>query len=432
MRQDMLLVVDMGSTRNTDVARAIRALGVYSEICNYDVTAEEIAKMPNVKGIVANGGPNDVADGQKIGLSDEIKNCGLPVFTFDYEDNGTVHPMPEEDEAIQEDLRSFIFDTCKAQANWNMENFIADQIELIRKQVGDKKVLLALSGGVDSSVVAALLLKAIGSQLTCVHVNHGLLRKGEPEQVVRVFKDELSANLIYVDATERFLSKLEGVADPEQKRKIIGAEFIRVFEEEARKLDGIEFLAQGTIYPDIVESGTKTAKMVKSHHNVGGLPEDLQFELVEPLKMLFKDEVRSCGVALGLPASMVYRQPFPGPGLGVRCLGAITRDRLEAVRESDAILREEFAKAGLEGKVWQYFTIVPDFKSVGVRDNARCFDWPVIIRAVNTIDAMTAQVPQLDWAVLQTITARILQEVKGVNRVCFDLSPKPTATIEWE
>ncbi len=432
MRQDMLLVVDMGSTRNTDVARAIRALGVYSEICNYDVTAEEIAKMPNVKGIVANGGPNDVVDGQKIGLSDEIKNCGLPVFTFDYEDNGTVHPMPEEDEAIQEDLRSFIFDTCKAQANWNMENFIADQIELIRKQVGDKKVLLALSGGVDSSVVAALLLKAIGSQLTCVHVNHGLLRKGEPEQVVRVFKDELSANLIYVDATERFLRKLEGVADPEQKRKIIGAEFIRVFEEEARKLDGIEFLAQGTIYPDIVESGTKTAKMVKSHHNVGGLPEDLQFELVEPLKMLFKDEVRSCGVALGLPASMVYRQPFPGPGLGVRCLGAITRDRLEAVRESDAILREEFAKAGLEGKVWQYFTIVPDFKSVGVRDNARCFDWPVIIRAVNTIDAMTAQVPQLDWAVLQTITARILQEVKGVNRVCFDLSPKPTATIEWE
>ena len=432
MRQDMLLVVDMGSTRNTDVARAIRALGVYSEICNYDVTAEEIAKMPNVKGIVANGGPNDVVDGQKIGLSDEIKNCGLPVFTFDYEDNGTVHPMPKEDEAIQEDLRSFVFDTCKAQANWNMENFIADQIELIRKQVGDKKVLLALSGGVDSSVVAALLLKAIGSQLTCVHVNHGLLRKGEPEQVVRVFKDELSANLIYVDATERFLSKLEGVADPEQKRKIIGAEFIRVFEEEARKLDGIEFLAQGTIYPDIVESGTKTAKMVKSHHNVGGLPEDLQFELVEPLKMLFKDEVRACGVALGLPVSMVYRQPFPGPGLGVRCLGAITRDRFEAVRESDAILREEFAKAGLEGKVWQYFTIVPDFKSVGVRDNARCFDWPVIIRAVNTIDAMTAQVPQLDWAVLQTITARILQEVKGVNRVCFDLSPKPTATIEWE
>lgn len=432
MRQDMIVVLDLGSTRNTDVARAIRALGVYSEICNYDVTIEEICKLPNVKGIVANGGPNDVVDGEKIGLSEAIVKSGLPIYTFDYEWNGILNPMPEEDQAIQEALRDFVFNTCKAQANWNMDNFIADQIDLIRQQVGNKKVLLALSGGVDSSVVAALLLKAIGSQLTCVHVNHGLLRKGEPEQVVRVFQDELSANLIYVDATDRFLGKLEGVADPEQKRKIIGAEFIRVFEEEARKLDGIEFLAQGTIYPDIVESGTKTAKMVKSHHNVGGLPEDLQFELVEPLKMLFKDEVRACGVALGLPASMVYRQPFPGPGLGVRCLGAITRDRLEAVRESDAILREEFAKAGLEGKVWQYFTIVPDFKSVGVRDNARCFDWPVIIRAVNTIDAMTAQVPQLDWALLQTITSRILREVKGVNRVCVDLSPKPTATIEWE
>lgn len=432
MRQDMIVVLDLGSTRNTDVARAIRALGVYSEICNYDVTIEEICKLPNVKGIVANGGPNDVVDGEKIGLSEAIVKSGLPIYTFDYEWNGILNPMPEEDQAIQEALRDFVFNTCKAQANWNMDNFIADQIDLIRQQVGNKKVLLALSGGVDSSVVAALLLKAIGSQLTCVHVNHGLLRKGEPEQVVRVFQDELSANLIYVDATDRFLGKLEGVADPEQKRKIIGAEFIRVFEEEARKLDGIEFLAQGTIYPDIVESGTKTAKMVKSHHNVGGLPEDLQFELVEPLKMLFKDEVRACGVALGLPASMVYRQPFPGPGLGVRCLGAITRDRLEAVRESDAILREEFAKAGLEGKVWQYFTIVPDFKSVGVRDNARCFDWPVIIRAVNTIDAMTAQVPLLDWALLQTITSRILHEVKGVNRVCVDLSPKPTATIEWE
>ena len=292
--------------------------------------------------------------------------------------------------------------------------------------------MLALSGGVDSSVVAALLIKAIGNQLTCVHVNHGLLRKGEPEQVVQVFRNELNANLIYVDAVDRFLDKLAGVADPEEKRKIIGAEFIRVFEEEARKLDGIEFLAQGTIYPDIVESGTKTAKMVKSHHNVGGLPEDLQFELVEPLKMLFKDEVRACGKALGLPDNMVFRQPFPGPGLGVRCLGAITRDRLEAVRESDAIMREEFAKCGLEGKVWQYFTIVPDFKSVGVRDNARCFDWPVIMRAVNTVDAMTAEVPELPWQVLQNITKRILAEVPHVNRVCFDLSPKPTAIIEWE
>ena len=265
-----------------------------------------------------------------------------------------------------------------------------------------------------------------------MHVNHGLLRKGEPEQVVRVFREEMDANLVYVDASERFLNKLAGVSDPEKKRKIIGAEFIRVFEEEARKLDGIEFLAQGTIYPDIVESGTKTAKIVKSHHNVGGLPDDLKFELVEPLKMLFKDEVRACGTALGLPANMVYRQPFPGPGLGVRCLGAITRDRLEALRESDAILREEFAANGLEGKVWQYFTVVPDFKSVGVRDNARCFDWPVIIRAVNTVDAMTAEVPEIPFGVLQKITRRILAEVPKINRVCFDLSPKPTATIEWE
>lgn len=428
----MIVVLDMGSTRNTDVARAIRKLGVYSEICNFDITASELKALPNVRGIIANGGPNDVVNGVKIGLSEEVKNAGFPIYTFDYNENGKINLMPECDGEIADAIRSFVFDQCKATPNWNMENFIADQIELIRKQVDNRKVLLALSGGVDSSVVAALLIKAIGNQLTCVHVNHGLLRKGEPEQVVQVFRNELNANLIYVDAIDRFLDKLAGVADPEEKRKIIGAEFIRVFEEEARKLDGIEFLAQGTIYPDIVESGTKTAKMVKSHHNVGGLPEDLQFELVEPLKMLFKDEVRACGKALGLPDNMVFRQPFPGPGLGVRCLGAITRDRLEAVRESDAIMREEFAKCGLEGKVWQYFTIVPDFKSVGVRDNARCFDWPVIMRAVNTVDAMTAEVPELPWQVLQNITKRILAEVPHVNRVCFDLSPKPTATIEWE
>ena len=307
------------------------------------------------------------------------------------------------------------------------EAFISEQVEAIKKQVGDKKVLLALSGGVDSSVVAALLIKAIGKQLVCVHVNHGLLRKGEPEQVVEVFRNQMNANLIYVDAVDRFLDKLAGVADPEKKRKIIGAEFIRVFEEEARKQDGIEFLAQGTIYPDILESDG-----VKAHHNVGGLPEDLQFELVEPVKLLFKDEVRVVGKALGLPDSMVYRQPFPGPGLGVRCLGAITRDRLEAVRESDAILREEFAKKGLEGKVWQYFTAVPDFKSVGVKNGARTFAYPVIIRAVNTVDAMTATVEDVPFALLQHITDRITHEVEGVNRVLFDLTPKPVGTIEWE
>ena len=307
------------------------------------------------------------------------------------------------------------------------QQFIEEQVKELRAQIGDKKVLLALSGGVDSSVVAALLIKAVGKQLVSVHVNHGLLRKGEPEQVIRVFRDELDANLVYVDATDRFLDKLAGVADPEQKRKIIGAEFIRVFEEEARKLSGISFLAQGTIYPDIVESGP-----VKSHHNVGGLPEDLQFELVEPIKLLYKDEVRVVGKQLGLPDNMVYRQPFPGPGLGVRCTGAITRDRLAALRESDAILREEFAKNGLEGKVWQYFTIVPDYKSTGVKEGRRSWDWPVIIRAVNTRDAMTATIEEIPYELLHHITRRIVTEVPGVNRVLYDLTPKPTGTIEWE
>ena len=305
--------------------------------------------------------------------------------------------------------------------------FIDEQVAALQAQIGDKKVLLALSGGVDSSVVAALLIKAIGKNLVCVHVNHGLLRKGEPEQVIEVFRNQMDANLVYVDAVDRFLDKLAGVAEPEKKRKIIGAEFIRVFEEEARKQDDIQFLAQGTIYPDILESDG-----VKAHHNVGGLPEDLQFELVEPLKFLFKDEVRVVGKALGLPDNMVFRQPFPGPGLGVRCLGAITRDRLEAVRESDAILREEFAKNGLEGKVWQYFTAVPDFKSVGVKDGKRTFAYPVIIRAVNTKDAMTATVENVPFELLQHITQRITTEVENVNRVLYDLTPKPSGTIEWE
>ena len=307
------------------------------------------------------------------------------------------------------------------------EAFINEQLAELRSTIGDKKVLLALSGGVDSSVVAALLIKAIGNQLVCVHVNHGLLRKGEPEQVIEVFRNQMKANLIYVDAVDRFLDKLAGVADPEKKRKIIGKEFIDVFAEEAKKLDGIEFLAQGTIYPDILESGP-----VKSHHNVGGLPDDLNFKLVEPIKLLFKDEVRVVGKALGLPDNMVYRQPFPGPGLGVRCVGAITRDRLEAVRESDAILREEFANAGLAGKVWQYFTIVPDFKSTGVREGLRSYDWPVVIRAVNTRDAMSATVEPIPYDLLGKITARITAEVPGVNRVLYDVTPKPTGTIEWE
>lgn len=429
MKQDMILILDLGSEENPKIAREIRAMGVYTEIHPHDITASQLTALPGVKGIILNGGPNRVIDGVEIDAGEAVYGSGLPILCADHKGEPA---LPADDAAREAVLRDFVFGQCHAEANWNMDNFIADQIELIRRQVGDKKVLLALSGGVDSSVVAALLIKAIGKQLTCVHVNHGLLRKGEPEQVVQVFRDEMDANLIYVDAVDRFLDKLAGVADPERKRKIIGAEFIRVFEEEARKLEGIDFLAQGTIYPDIIESGTKTVKAVKSHHNVGGLPEDLNFELVEPLKMLFKDEVRACGKALGLPDNMVYRQPFPGPGLGVRCLGAITRDRLEAVRESDAILREEFAKNGLEGKVWQYFTAIPDLKSVGVRDNKRADEWCVIIRAVNTVDAMTATVENVPFDLLQHITARITGEVAGVNRVLFDLTPKPTGTIEWE
>lgn len=430
MKQDMIVILDMGSTENTVLARAIRDLGVYSEIYPHDITVEELKAIANVKGIILNGGENRVVDGTSVEINQEVYDAGFPIMAVDHPTakcEKVFAALPDETE-----LKAFLFDVCQAEANWNMKNFVEDQIELARRQVGDRKVLLALSGGVDSSVVAALLLKAIGSQLVCVHVNHGLMRKNESESVVEIFRDQLHANLIYVDATERFLGKLEGVAEPEEKRKIIGKEFIRVFEEEARKLEGIDFLGQGTIYPDIIESGTKTAKMVKSHHNVGGLPEDLKFELVEPLKQLFKDEVRACGIELGLPGHMVYRQPFPGPGLGVRCLGAITRDRLEAVRESDAILREEFEKAGLDKKVWQYFTAVPDFKSVGMKNHARCFEYMVIIRAINTIDAMTATIEKVDWDVLDKITGRILAEVENVNRVCYDMSPKPPSTIEFE
>ncbi len=430
MKQDMIVILDMGSTENTVLARQIRDLGVYSEIHPHDITPEGLKALNNVKGVILNGGENRVVDGVAVDVDPAIYDCGYPVISVDHPTAKCAKQyaeLPSDDE-----MKKFLFDVCQAEANWNMKNFVEDQIEAVRRQVGDKKVLLALSGGVDSSVVAALLLKAIGQQLVCVHVNHGLMRKNESEDVVEVFKNQLNANLVYVDATDRFLGKLEGVADPEQKRKIIGGEFIRVFEEEARKLEGIDFLGQGTIYPDIIESGTKTAKMVKSHHNVGGLPEDMQFELVEPLLQLFKDEVRECGIELGLPPHMVYRQPFPGPGLGVRCLGAITRDRLEAVRESDAILREEFAKAGLDKKVWQYFTVVPDFKAVGVRNHERSMGYMVVIRAVNTIDAMTATIERVDYDILEKISDRITAEVPSVTRVCFELTKKPVATIEFE
>ena len=427
MKQDMILIIDLGSEQNALLAREIRALGVYTEVHTYNLSAEALEKIPGIRGVILNGGPNNIVDGVAVEASNAIMSLDVPMLAFDYKG---ASPIPEDEAARTALLSDFVFGKCGAQKNWNVDNFIADQTELIRRQVGDGRVLLALSGGVDSSVVAAMLIRALGGdKVVCVHVNHGLLRKGEPEQVVRVFRDEMGANLVYVDAVDRFLDKLVDVADPEQKRKIIGAEFIRVFEEEARKLNGIGFLGQGTIYPDIIESGIGTVKAVKAHHNVGGLPEDLQFELV---KMLFKDEVRAVGKALGLPDSMVYRQPFPGPGLGVRCLGAITRDRLEAVRESDAILREEFDKAGLAGKVWQYFTSIPDFQSVGVRDNARYMGWAVIIRAVNTVDAMTATVEPLSFEFLSKVTDRILSEVEGVNRVLYDLSPKPVATIEWE
>ena len=430
MKQDMIVILDLGSTENTVIARQIRDMGVYSEIHPHDITLDELGKLENVKGIVINGGENRVVDGVTIDVADELYTCGVPMISIDHPTSKCVKKydaMPTEDE-----IKAFLFEECKAEANWNMKNFVEDQIELVRRQVGDKKVLLALSGGVDSSVVAALLIKAIGKQLTCVHVNHGLMRKNESENVVEVFGNQLDANLVYVDATDRFLGKLEGVADPEEKRKIIGGEFIRVFEEEARKLEGIEFLGQGTIYPDIIESGTKTAKCVKSHHNVGGLPEDLQFALVEPLAQLFKDEVRACGVELGLPAEMVYRQPFPGPGLGVRCLGAITRERLEALRESDAILRDEFAKTGLDKKVWQYFTGVPDFKAVGVRNHERSMGYMCVIRAVNTIDAMTATIERIDYDILEKIADRITAEVPSINRVVYEITKKPVATIEFE
>jgi GMP synthase (glutamine-hydrolysing) len=435
MNQDLILILDLGSDENPKLARTIRNLGVYSEIKAHDISKKELSAIENLKGIILNGGINRVVDGKAVMENGYVHSLNIPVLSIDHNSDfckADAKKLPQKESELKKLLEAFIFEKCKASPNWNMKNFVSDQVTLLRRQIGGEKTLLALSGGVDSSVVAALLHKAIGDKLYCVHVNHGLLRKDESEKVVEVFKERFGANLIYVDAKDRFLNKLEGVSNPEKKRKIIGNEFIKVFEEEARKLNGISFLGQGTIYSDVVESGTKTGKAIKAHHNTGGLPKDLKFELVEPIKYLFKDEVRACGKELGLPDDMVYRQPFPGPGLGVRCLGAITRDRLQAVRESDAILHEEFKKYGLSEKVWQYFTLIPDIKSVGVKDKARYEGWPVIIRAVNTTDAMTATAEPLSPKILQKITSRILNEVDGVNRVLYDLSPKPPSTIEWE
>ena len=432
MKQDMIVILDLGSTENTVLAREIRAMGVYSEIYPHDITAEELKALPNVKGVVIYGGPNHIVDGVRIDVNEEIYSAGYPVMSIDHEPAKCQEAYGTWEEALPH-LRAFVFDTCHAEANWNMKNFVEDQIELIRRQVGDKKVLLALSGGVDSSVVAALLIRAIGKQLVCVHVNHGLMRKGESESVIEVFKNQMDANLIYVDATERYLTKLEGVADPEQKRKIIGAEFIRIFEEEARKLEGIEFLGQGTIYPDIVESGTKTAKVVKSHHNVGGLPDYVDFkEIIEPLRDLFKDEVRKAGLELGIPEKLVFRQPFPGPGLGVRIIGEVTAEKVRIVQDADAIYREEIENAGLDKTIGQYFAALTNMRSVGVMGDERTYDYAVALRAVNTIDFMTAEAAEIPYEVLNKVMSRVINEVRGVNRIFYDLTSKPPGTIEFE
>lgn len=426
VKQDKIIIVDLGSTENTDLARSIRALDVYSEIQAHD----EVKIDDTVKGIILNGGDNRMVDGILVDVDASIYELNIPIISINHPASKT---QTQYDAMIDaQTLKTFVLDICQANQNWNMKNFVEAQVKYIRETVQDKKVLLALSGGVDSSVVAALLIKAIGKQLVCVHVNNGLMRKNESEEVIETFRPMLEENLIYVDASDRFLSQLENESDPEKKRKIIGGTFIDVFDEASKDLKGIDYLAQGTIYSDVVESGTKTNKGVKSHHNVGGLPEDMTFELVEPLSSLFKDEVRACGLELGLSESMVFRQPFPGPGLGVRVMGAITSDRLHAVREADAILREEFENYGLNKKVWQYFTAIPEFKSVGVKDGKRTYDYPIFIRAVNAVDGMSATIEPIDYEILNKITSRILNEVDNVNRVLYDLSPKPTATIEYE
>ena len=447
MKQDMIVILDLGSHENTVLARAIRALGVYSEIYPHDITVEELKALPNVKGIIINGGPNNVIDGVAIDVNPGIYEMGTPVMAAGHDKALCEVKLPEftdDVEAIKGAVKSFVFDTCKAEANWNMTNFVNDQIELVKRQVGDKKVLLALSGGVDSSVVAALLLKAIGDKLVCVHVNHGLMRKGESEDVVEVFKNQLNANLVYVDATDRFLNKLADVEDPEQKRKIIGGEFIRVFEEEAKKIGAVDFLAQGTIYPDVVESGLGgESAVIKSHHNVGGLPDFVDFkEIIEPLRNLFKDEVRKAGLELGIPEHLVFRQPFPGPGLGIRIIGEVTADKVRIVQDADFIYRSEVDKAVAEYKkangkapAWmpnQYFAALTNMRSVGVMGDERTYDYAVALRAVNTVDFMTAEAANIPFEVLQKVMSRIINEVKGVNRCFYDITSKPPGTIEFE
>ena len=437
MKQDMIVILDLGSHENTVLARAIRALGVYSEIYPHDITVEELKALPNVKGIIINGGPNNVIDGVAIDVNPAIYAMGIPVMAAGHDKAACEVKLAEftdDIEAIKNAVKAFVFDTCKAEANWNMTNFVNDQIELIKRQVGDKKVLLALSGGVDSSVVAALLLKAIGDNLVCVHVNHGLMRKGESEDVVEVFSNQLKANLIYLDVTDRFLDKLAGVEDPEQKRKIIGSEFIRVFEEEAKKIGAVDFLAQGTIYPDVVESGLGgESAVIKSHHNVGGLPDYVDFkEIIEPLRNLFKDEVRKAGLELGIPEKLVFRQPFPGPGLGIRIIGEVTAEKVRIVQDADYIYREEIAKAGLDRSIGQYFAALTNMRSVGVMGDERTYDYAVALRAVNTVDFMTAEAAEIPFDVLQTVMSRIINEVRGINRVFYDLTSKPPGTIEFE
>ena len=435
MKQDMILVLDLGSQENPRLAREIRSLGVYSEIHPHDITLEQVHALPNVKGIIVNGGPNRIVDGVEIDVAKEIYNCELPVLVVDHKGEDA---WPEDQADRIEALANFIFGLCQAEPNWNMENFIADQVELIRRQVGDKKVLLALSGGVDSSVVAALLIRAIGKQLTCVHVNHGLLRKGEPEQVEEVFTKQFDVDFIHVHAEDRYAELLAGVTEPEEKRRIIGTQFWKEFFAVAQQLetDGkpVKYLAQGTIYPDVVESGLGgESTVIKSHHNVGGLPDTVDFkELVEPLRNLFKDEVRQAGRELGLPEYLVSRQPFPGPGLGIRIIGEVTPEKVTIVQDADAIWREEIAKAGLDKEISQYYAALTNMHSVGVMGDERTYDYAVALRAVTTTDFMTAESYDMPWDVLGTVTSRIVNEVKHVNRVFYDCTGKPPATIELE